>query len=128
MGADDTTTAVASSSIVVCGMGDPISPVDVTLPNATTTSLERYEGMLVRFPQTLVIAEYFNYDQFGEIVLALPLDGESRPFTRNRDRRAGRGRQCPDARQQPEPDHARRRARGVRIRRRCAIRTVSRSP
>ena len=42
---------------------------------------ERYEGMLVRFPQALVIAEYFNYDRFGEIVLALPLDGETRPFT-----------------------------------------------
>ena len=26
-------------------------------------------------------AEYFNYDRFGEIVLALPLDGETRPFT-----------------------------------------------
>ena len=37
--------------------------------------------MLVRFPQSLVISEYFNYDQYGEIVLALPLDGESRPFT-----------------------------------------------
>ncbi len=37
--------------------------------------------MLVRFPQDLVIAEYFNYDQFGEIVLALPLEGEDRPFT-----------------------------------------------
>ena len=42
---------------------------------------ERYEGMLVRFPQALVIAEYFNYDRFGEIVLALPLAGETRPFT-----------------------------------------------
>ena len=27
----------------------------------------------MRFPQSLVIAEYFNYDRFGEIVLALPL-------------------------------------------------------
>ena len=35
--------------------------------------------MLVRFPQPLVIAEYFNYDRFGEIVLALPLDGEIAP-------------------------------------------------
>ena len=35
----------------------------------------------MRFPQSLVIAEYFNYDRFGEIVLALPLDGETRPFT-----------------------------------------------
>jgi hypothetical protein len=42
---------------------------------------ERYEGMQVILPQALVIAEYFNYDRFGEMVLALPLDGESRPFT-----------------------------------------------
>ena len=53
----------------------------MTLPVASATSLEPYEGMLVRFPQPLVIAEYFNYDQFGELVLALPLDGETRPFT-----------------------------------------------
>ncbi len=37
--------------------------------------------MKVRFPQSLVIAEYFNYGRFGEMVLALPLDGETRPFT-----------------------------------------------
>ena len=37
--------------------------------------------MLARFPQDLVISEYFNYDRYGEIVLALPLAGESRPFT-----------------------------------------------
>ena len=53
----------------------------MSLPFATLDSPERYEGMLVRFPQSLVIAEYFNYDQFGEIVLALPLAGETRPFT-----------------------------------------------
>ena len=40
--------------------------------------------MLVRLPQSLVIAEYFNYDQFGEIVLALPLAGESRRSRRPR--------------------------------------------
>jgi predicted extracellular nuclease len=55
--------------------------VDVELPFADVSFPERYEGMLVRFPQSLVIAEYFNYDRFGEIVLALPLDGEPRPFT-----------------------------------------------
>jgi hypothetical protein len=32
-------------------------------------------------PQELVISEYFNYDRFGEMVIALPLPGESRPFT-----------------------------------------------
>jgi len=71
----------ATTAIVACGTSDAPDPVEVTLPNTSSTSLERYEGMLVRFAQTLVISEYFNYDQFGEIVLALPLDGEDRPFT-----------------------------------------------
>jgi predicted extracellular nuclease len=37
--------------------------------------------MLVCLPQALVISEYFNYDRFGELVLALPLAGETRAFT-----------------------------------------------
>ena len=71
----------------------------MTLPFADADYPERYEGMLVRFPQSLVIAEYFNYDRFGEIVLAQPLAGEPRPFTRHRDRRAGRGGERPHGRE-----------------------------
>jgi endonuclease/exonuclease/phosphatase family metal-dependent hydrolase len=37
--------------------------------------------MRVNLPQDLVISEYFNYDQFGEIVLAEPLNDEDRPYT-----------------------------------------------
>ena len=55
--------------------------VDVTLPFATLDFPERYEGMSVRLPQSLVISEYFNYDRFGELVLAQPIGTESRPFT-----------------------------------------------
>ncbi len=40
-------------------------------------------------PQALVISEYFNYDRFGELVLAKPLDGETRAFTADGDRGAG---------------------------------------
>jgi uncharacterized protein len=68
------------TDIINCGTGS-VAPVDVTMPFASLTEPERFEGMLVRFPQDLVIAEYFNYERFGEIVLALPLDGETRPFT-----------------------------------------------
>jgi uncharacterized protein len=68
------------TNVVNCGSGN-VTPVDVSMPFASTTFPERYEGMLVRFPQPLVIAEYFNYGRFGEVVLALPLDGEPRPFT-----------------------------------------------
>ena len=70
-----TTRRSRPANIVHCGTGS-VAPTDVTMPFASTTFPERYEGMLVRFPQSLVIAEYFNYDRFGEIVLAQPLAGE----------------------------------------------------
>jgi uncharacterized protein len=79
-GSDNNSSAVPAANIINCGTGT-VTATDVTLPFADATFPERYEGMLVRFPQPLVIAEYFNYDRFGEIVLALPLAGESRPFT-----------------------------------------------
>src|SRR5688500_10361697 len=66
--------------ISVCGAGS-VSPTDVSMPFAALDAPERYEGMLVRFPQPLVVSEYFNYERFGELVLALPLPGETRPFT-----------------------------------------------
>jgi predicted extracellular nuclease len=68
------------TDILVCGTGTVVA-TEVTLPAASATAFERYEGMLVTFQQTLVISEYFNYDRFGEIVLALPLGDEDRPFT-----------------------------------------------
>jgi uncharacterized protein len=79
-GSNSNAAAVPASNIVVCGTGS-VDPTDVMLPFADAAVPERYEGMLVRMPQPLVIAEYFNYDRFGEIVLAQPLPGESRPFT-----------------------------------------------
>ncbi len=74
-------TATAPGSLVECGTAAPPAVIDVNLPQATATELERYEGMRVRFPQALVISEYFEYDQFGEIVLAQPTSGEDRLFT-----------------------------------------------
>ncbi len=79
-GTNSNTSAVPAANIAQCGAGS-VTPTDVDLPFANASFAERYEGMLTRFPQTLTIAEYFNYDRFGEIVLAKPLPGESRPFT-----------------------------------------------
>lgn len=79
-GSNSNAVAVPAANIINCGTGS-ILATDVSLPFADANEPERYEGMLVRFPQSLVIAEYFNYDRFGEIVLALPLAGEDRPFT-----------------------------------------------
>ena len=79
-GSNSNSAAVPAANIVQCGTGG-VAPTDVTLPFADANAPERYEGMLVEFPQSLVIAEYFNYDRFGEIVLAQPLVGESRPYS-----------------------------------------------
>src|SRR6185295_13107509 len=79
-GTNSNTSAVPASNIVQCGTSS-VAPTDVTLPVTSLDDFERYEGMLVRLPQSLVIAEYFNYDRFGEIVLAQPLLGKTRPFT-----------------------------------------------
>jgi predicted extracellular nuclease len=79
-GSNSNSSAVPAANIVNCGTGS-LAPTDVMMPFADANYPERFEGMLVRLPQDLVISEYFNYDRFGEIVLALPLDGESRPFT-----------------------------------------------
>jgi predicted extracellular nuclease len=79
-GSNSNTAAVPAANIVNCGTG-AVGPTDVTMPFADANFPERYEGMLVRFPQSLVISEYFNYERFGEMVLALPLAGESRAFT-----------------------------------------------
>jgi predicted extracellular nuclease len=81
-GSDSNSAAVPAANIVLCSSGNALPSVtDVGMPFASADSPERYEGMYVRFPQSLVISEYFNYDRFGELVLALPLAGESRPFT-----------------------------------------------
>jgi uncharacterized protein len=80
-GSNSDSSAVPAANIVSCGSGG-VAPIDVFMPFANPDEPERFEGMLVRFPQSLVIAEYFNYDRFGEMVIALPyLPGESRPFT-----------------------------------------------
>lgn len=56
------------------------TPTQLEFPIPVAGDFEAYEGMAVTMPQTLVISEFFNFDQFGEIVVALPADGESRPY------------------------------------------------
>jgi predicted extracellular nuclease len=77
-GANTNTSPV--TDIVACGT-DSVEPAEVTMPFADLGYPERFEGMLVELPQALVISEYFNYERFGEMVLALPLPGETRAFT-----------------------------------------------
>lgn len=67
--------------VVVCATGLPLpTPASITLPLADVAEWEAYEGMLVTFPQELVISEYFDFDRYGEILLAVPPPGASRPY------------------------------------------------
>jgi predicted extracellular nuclease len=58
------------SSIIACGVGS-VEPVDVTLPFASATAAEQYEGMLVRLPQTLYVTEHYQLGRFGQVVLSV---------------------------------------------------------
>jgi uncharacterized protein len=62
-------TQISASAIAFCGTGS-VEPTDVTLPMASPTDFERYEGMLVRFPQTLHVSEHFQLGRFGQVVLS----------------------------------------------------------
>lgn len=60
-------------TIVDCGDQPLPPPAQLLLPlSGRVEDLERYESMLVVFPQALRIAEYFDFDRFGEIVLCAP--------------------------------------------------------
>src|SRR5262249_35909190 len=45
-------------------------PTDVSLPAPDATYFERYEGMLVRLPQTLSVTEHFQLGRFGMVVMS----------------------------------------------------------
>lgn len=45
-------------------------PVEIELPLRPDEDWERYEGMLVSFPQQLTVTETYNLGRFGEIVLS----------------------------------------------------------
>ncbi|MFN8444105.1 MAG: ExeM/NucH family extracellular endonuclease [Caldilineaceae bacterium] len=62
-------TQINASTLVKCGTGS-VDPVDVTLPFPSATYPERYEGMLVRLPQTLYVSEHFQLGRFGQVLLS----------------------------------------------------------
>lgn len=71
-------TQLIASSVRITGSGD-LLPVSINLPASATSSnsdgvliadLERYEGMLVHFPQTLTVSELRELDRYGELTLA----------------------------------------------------------
>jgi predicted extracellular nuclease len=60
-----------AGGVQVCSVGNALpAPVDVALPIDDVAHWERYEGMLVRFTQPLVVTGNFSLGQFGQIDLA----------------------------------------------------------
>lgn len=64
------TEITSFSGVSVLSSANPLPVASIlSLPVTSVDDFERYEGMLVTFPQALVISEYFNFDRYGEIVL-----------------------------------------------------------
>jgi predicted extracellular nuclease len=65
-----TQTQISATTIEACGANGTIAPLDLNLPFANSADIERYEGMLVRFPQTLIVTEHFQLGRFGQALLS----------------------------------------------------------
>lgn len=74
-------TQLGDAGVEVTGSGAAPTPAPVTFPLAERSDLEAVEGMSASFEQDLVVTEYFDYDRYGEAVVALPYEGEDRPYT-----------------------------------------------
>lgn len=55
------------SSLSVLAPEAAIVPTEVSLPMASATDFERFEGMLVTFPQELTVTETFHMGRSGEV-------------------------------------------------------------
>ncbi|MGL4612288.1 MAG: ExeM/NucH family extracellular endonuclease [Trueperaceae bacterium] len=58
------------TSLELCSTGVKLRNTNIKLPVMDSNSLESYEGMLVKFSQTLTVTEVFNLGRFGELGLA----------------------------------------------------------
>ncbi|MBE2236034.1 MAG: Ig-like domain-containing protein, partial [Anaerolinea sp.] len=72
-------TQISGATVTQCGASASVTPVDVSLPFAAADYPERYEGMLVRFPQSLYVTEHFQLGRFGQIVLTSRPDRLQQP-------------------------------------------------
>ncbi len=63
------TEITSLSDLEICSTGNTVAATPISLPVLNIDDLEAYEGMLVTFPQSLYISEYYNFARYGEIVL-----------------------------------------------------------
>lgn len=74
-------TQLGDTEVEVLGTAAIPTATALSFPLADRSDLEAVEGMTASFAQELVVTEYFDYDRFGETVVALPYGDEERPFT-----------------------------------------------
>ncbi len=63
-------TQISASQIEVLASGVNLEPTRMRLPFASLDEAEQYEGMLVRFDQTLWVTDTYNLGRFGEVTLS----------------------------------------------------------
>lgn len=64
-------TELTAPQITVIARAQPLpSTVQISLPMSAPDALERYEGMQVRFAQTLTVSEVYDLGRYGEMVLS----------------------------------------------------------
>ncbi|MFI0411311.1 ExeM/NucH family extracellular endonuclease [Actinomadura sp. 3N508] len=77
------------SAVDVCGTGNRVAPARVRLPLRDGATLERYEGMLLRFEQRLTATETYTLGRYGEVTVSAggrlfqPTDGHGSTQERN---------------------------------------------
>jgi hypothetical protein len=67
---DDETRLTAVSALTICARDARVTPARLTLPLTSDEALEAYEGMLVRFDQTLTVTEHFQLGRFGQLTVS----------------------------------------------------------
>ncbi|UOG91353.1 MAG: ExeM/NucH family extracellular endonuclease [Candidatus Thiothrix sulfatifontis] len=67
----DLTELKTVTDYAVCGTGS-VTPAAVSLPFTATSDLEKHEGMLVSFPQTLTVTETYWLARLGQVTLSSP--------------------------------------------------------
>jgi len=63
-------TQITATGLTLCGAGASVVPTDISLPFTSADFPERYEGMLVRFPQRLYVTEHYLLGRFGQVTLS----------------------------------------------------------
>ncbi len=72
-------TQITGSSLLSCATEKTITPIELTLPFESTNH-EHLEGMLVTFPQALVISEYYYFGRYGELLLTSERHSNQQPW------------------------------------------------